>query len=68
MEIRLLNRTELWNLLETGDDLYTKYAIVSDSEIQNSLLGVITRELPMMWLLDVTKVKNDIGVSIYSSS
>ena len=57
MEIRLFTREELWNLLETQQNIYSRYAIVSDSEIQSKLPGVITRELPMMWLLDSTQVR-----------
>lgn len=52
MEIRLFTRDEFWNLLEMEGQLYTRYAIVSDKEIQCTLPGVTVRELDMMWLLD----------------
>ena len=56
MEIRLFTRNELWNLLEKEGQLYTKYAIVSDKEIQCTLPGMKVKDLDMMWLLDSEKV------------
>ena len=57
MELRLFTRTELWKLLEKEENVYTRYAVVSDTEVPGSLPGIVTRELSMMWLLDSDKVE-----------
>ena len=62
MEIRLFTRDELWNLLEKEGQLYTRYAIVSDKQIQCSLPGVKVKDLDMMWLLESENVSRYISI------
>lgn len=60
MEIRLFTRAELWSLLEAENNIFTRYVMISDTEIQSKVPGITIKELPMMWLLDNSEVRTEL--------
>ena len=57
MEIRLLDKEELWSVLST-DDLYHTHVVLSAQQITSPLPSVDVKTLPLSWIFDPSKVSD----------